>query len=122
MAKDAIIVIYDGECGFCRACVGWLKLKVQVSEFAFQDIDTSIYGLTKEQCSKELHVQRLGKMMAGAPAVSALLKARGNKISANFISGSGWLGRLGYSWVASHRNSWIIKSTTKILEKKLRNS
>ncbi len=122
MEKDSIIVIFDGECRFCRACVGWLKLKVQVSEFAYQDIDTTIYALTKEQCSKEVHIQLLGKMMAGAPAVSALLKARGNKISASLISGTGSLGHIGYRWVASHRNSWIIKSTTRILEKKLRDN
>jgi predicted DCC family thiol-disulfide oxidoreductase YuxK len=113
-----ITVIYDGQCRFCRACLSWLEIKVEVRKLAYQEIDTTPFGLTKAQCSEQLHIENQGQMVAGAAAVATLLKARGNTKWANLIFRSGPLGRIGYRWVASHRNSWIIKSATKILEQK----
>jgi predicted DCC family thiol-disulfide oxidoreductase YuxK len=113
-----ITVIYDGQCRFCRACLSWLEIKVEVTKLAYQEIDTTPFGLTKAQCSEQLHIENQGQMVAGAAAVATLLKARGNTKWANLIFRSGPLGRIGYRWVASHRNSWIIKSATKILEQK----
>lgn len=113
-----ITVIYDGQCRFCRACLAWLEIKLEVTKLTYQEIDTALFGLTKAQCSEQVHIENQGQVVAGAAAVATLLKARGNTKLANLIFWSGPLGRIGYSWVASHRNSWIIKSTTKVLERK----
>lgn len=113
-----ITVIYDGQCRFCRACLAWLENKLEVKKLAYQKIDTTRFGLTKAQCSGQVHIENQGQVIAGAAAVATLLKTRGNTKLAHLIFWSGPLGRIGYRWVASHRNSWIIKSATKVLEQK----
>ncbi|MCX6448797.1 MAG: DCC1-like thiol-disulfide oxidoreductase family protein [Actinobacteria bacterium] len=115
-----ITVIYDGQCRFCRACLAWLEIKLEVTTLAYQEIDTTRFGLTKAQCSEQVHIENQGQVAAGAAAVATLLNARGNTKLANLIFWSGPLGRIGYRWVASHRNSWIIKSATNILERKIK--
>jgi predicted DCC family thiol-disulfide oxidoreductase YuxK len=113
-----ITVIYDGQCRFCRACLAWLEIKLEVTTLAYQEIDTTRFGLTKAQCSEQVYIENQGQVAAGAAAVATLLKLRGNTKLAHLIFWSGPLGRIGYRWVASHRNSWIIKNATKILEQK----
>jgi predicted DCC family thiol-disulfide oxidoreductase YuxK len=111
-----ISVIYDGQCRFCHACINWLEKKLQVNELAYQDVDTTPFGLTKEECSKQVYVQHKGEISAGASAIAILLKVRGNRISAFLIRGSGPLAAMGYRWVAAHRNSWVIRKLTEKLE------
>ena len=114
--KGLITVIYDGQCRFCRACLSWLEEKVKVEKFAYQDIDTTPFGLTKEECSKQVYIQYQGQMSGGASAIAILLKARGNKVTAFLISHSGPLAAMGYRWVAANRNSWVIRKLTQKLE------
>jgi len=113
-----ITVIYDGDCRFCLACLNWLEIKLNVTKLAYQDIDTTHFALTKQQCSEQVHIEIHGQVTGGAAAIATLLNARGNKISASLIFKSGPLARIGYHWVATHRNSWLIKITTRILEQK----
>lgn len=89
-----------------------------MTKLAYQDSDTTIYALTKQQCSEQVHIEIQGQVIGGAAAVATLLKARGNKISASLIFKSGPLARIGYHWVATHRSSWLIKTATKVLEQK----
>lgn len=116
MEKPPVTVIYDGQCRFCHACLNWLEKKLQVEELAYQDIDTARFGLTKEECSKQVYVQHRGKISAGASAIAVLLNLRGNKVMAFLISRSGPLADIGYRWVAAHRNSWVIRKLTQKLE------
>ena len=51
----------------------------------------------------------------GADAIKYLLKKRGNKVGAMLLGATGNVGRAGYRWVASHRNSLLIKLATRIL-------
>ena len=113
-----ITVIYDGECRFCLACLNWLEIKLKVTKLAYQDSDTTLFSLTKQQCSEQVHIEIQGQVISGAAAIATLLNARGNKILASLIFKSGPLARIGYKWVATHRNSWLIKIATKILERK----
>ena len=53
--------------------------------------------------------------LGGAAAIAFLLKRRGNRIQSGLIKISGPLGRWGYRWIADHRNSWPVKSATKVL-------
>lgn len=117
VAAQAITVIYDGQCRFCKASLNWVQKRLSVSAVAFQDGDLEKFGLTAEECSKEVFVFCEGERFAGAGAVAFLLKRRGNKMAALLIKSSGSLGRFGYRWVASHRNSMLIRIATRILEK-----
>lgn len=113
-----VTVIYDGQCRFCRASLGWLQEKIQVRAIAFQDAPIEKYGLTTDQCLKEVFVVTRDKTYAGAGAIAHLLALRGNKKAAMFIKVSGPLGRMGYRWIAAHRNSLLVRIMTKILERK----
>ena len=112
-----MILIYDGQCRLCSACLIWLQRKCEVSAHAFQDTDVTNYGLTSEQCSKEVFVIDQGATYAGALALAFLLDRRGNRRIAQIIRGSGILGKRGYRWVTEHRNSRVVKLFTILLEK-----
>jgi predicted DCC family thiol-disulfide oxidoreductase YuxK len=116
---DSITVIYDGECRFCLASVNWLALKLEFKAVPFQSADLSAFGLTREDCAKEVIAIFDGTTYRGADAVVALLSARGNRLPATVTSASGFLGRASYRWIASHRGSLLVRIFTKILERKL---
>jgi predicted DCC family thiol-disulfide oxidoreductase YuxK len=111
-----LVVIFDGQCRFCAASLAWLQKKLDITALPFQSTDVTQYGLTQEQCSKEVIATAHGVTYAGASAIAFLLHQRGNKIAAALINKSGRLGHMGYRWVASHRNSWLMRMVTRILE------
>lgn len=112
-----VIVIYDGECRFCRACLRWLQEKLQVTAVAFQEADLAVYGLTRSQCEQAVFVIAERKTYSGSGAISFLLNLRGNTLVSKQIELSGWLGRLGYRWLSSHRNSLLVRLATRYLER-----
>ena len=114
-----IIVLTDGECRFCEATMAWVQKKLDVNPIAYQTADLSQYGLTFEQCSKAVHVIHAGKTYVGPDAIAYLLGRRGNWILGFIVRASGPLGRFGYKWVAGHRNSWLIRTATKLIERSL---
>lgn len=114
-----ITVIYDGECRFCLASVNWLALKLDFKALAFQTTNLESFDLTRQECAKEVIAILNEKTYRGADAVAMLLRARGNRALASTISASGFIGRSGYRWIASHRGSFLVKGLTKILEHKL---
>lgn len=114
-----IVVLTDGECRFCEATMAWVAKKVVVKAIAYQRADLGLYGLTYEECSKAVHVVHSGKVYVGADAIAYLLGRRGNYILGFIVRASGPLGRLGYKWVAGHRNSWLIKLMTRVIERSL---
>ena len=99
--------------------MAWVAKKVDVQAIAFQSADLESYGLTYEQCSKAVHVLHAGKVYVGADAIAYLLGRRGNYILGFTVRASGPLGRFGYKWVAGHRNSWLIRGTTRLIERSL---
>ena len=108
-------VIFDGECEFCQQSLTWLQKKLVVDAMAFQISDLQPFNLTKEQCAKQVYVVSDSVTYAGADAIRYLLKKRGNKFGAFLLGATGNVGRAGYRWVASHRNSWVIKVATRVL-------
>ena len=117
MELGEVTVVFDGECRFCRASLGWLQKKLQVKAIAFQEAPLEKYGLTFEQCSKEVFALSENKTYSGAGAVAYLLNLRGNTKTSMFIKSLGPIGRSGYRWIASHRNSILVRVMTKILER-----
>ena len=113
--KRGIVIIYDGECGFCKECVRWVEKRAVVTALPFQSADLARYGLTHERCSKEVVVVINGKVFGGASAVAKLLRASGYKKIATLLTLSGALGRTGYSWVSAHRNSALIRLLHRVL-------
>jgi predicted DCC family thiol-disulfide oxidoreductase YuxK len=112
-----MVVIYDGQCAFCAECVRWLLQRADVTALPFQSADLSRYGLTYERCSKEVVLVINNKVFGGADAVAKLLRVSGHKNLGTLIKLSGPLGGKAYAWVASHRDSWVIRLATEILRR-----
>ena len=110
-------LIYDGDCRLCQASVDWLRLKLDIAAEPFQRANLERFGLTREECAKEVIVHTASATFRGAAAVAYLLQARGNRLAFIVITASGPLGRFGYRWVATHRNSLAITLLTRILER-----
>ena len=110
-----ITVIFDGQCVFCQQSVTWIQRKLVITALPYQTSDLAPFNLTKEQCAKHVYVISAGMTYGGAAAIAFLLKRRGNRIQSGLITASGPIGRAGYRWIASHRNSWPVKLATKVL-------
>jgi predicted DCC family thiol-disulfide oxidoreductase YuxK len=110
-----ITVIFDGDCEFCQQSATWIARKLTITALPFQTSDLAPFNLTKEQCAKQVYAVSQGTTYGGAAAIAFLLKRRGNRIQSGLITASGPIGRAGYRWIASHRNSWPVRLATKVL-------
>ena len=117
MSLDEATVIYDGDCRLCQASVNWLRLKLVIAAEPFQRAHLERFGVTRDECAKEVVVYTTKVTYRGAAAVAYLLRARGNRLASIVITASGPLGRYGYHWVATHRKSLAITLLTRILER-----
>jgi predicted DCC family thiol-disulfide oxidoreductase YuxK len=114
--ENQIVVIYDGECTFCKTSIEWIEQRLVVDSKPFQKADLTKFGLTYQECSKSVQVISNGSLLAGAPAIAFLLKKRGNRILSLFITASGPFGRFGYKWIAAHRSSFVVSVLHQILK------
>jgi predicted DCC family thiol-disulfide oxidoreductase YuxK len=113
---NQITVIFDGQCHFCQQSVTWIARKLTITALPFQTSDLTSFNLTKEQCAKQVYVVSHGSTYGGADAIAYLMKQRGNRLLWLSIKMSGPLGRAGYHWIASHRNSFPVKLATRVLQ------
>jgi predicted DCC family thiol-disulfide oxidoreductase YuxK len=110
-----VTLIYDGACQLCIRSVNWVKKELAVTALDFHTTDLSKFGLTKQECAKQVYVIQGGVKLAGADAVSHLLKLRGNKVLSYLLKSSGPVGRAAYFWVANHRSSPVVKMLFKLI-------
>jgi len=118
VSLDEATVIYDGDCHLCQASVDWLRLELDIAAEPFQRAHLERFGVTREECAKEVIVYTPQATYRGAAAVAYLLRARGNRLASLVITAAGPLGRFGYHWVATHRNSSAVKLLTRLLERR----
>lgn len=111
-----ITVIYDGQCQLCKNSISWVSKKLAINIVDFHTAELARFGLSREQCAREVFVITTDNRYSGAQAAAFLLKARGNKVLAALIDISGPLGRAGYRWVAGNRNSWPVKILSRLLK------
>jgi predicted DCC family thiol-disulfide oxidoreductase YuxK len=112
---NQITVIFDGQCEFCQQSVTWIRRRLAINELPFQTSDLTPFNLSKEECAKQVYVVSQGTTYGGADAIAFLLNQRGNRLLWVSIKISGPLGRAGYRWIATHRNSLPVKVATKLL-------
>jgi len=87
-----------------------------LTSLTFQEANLAHYGLVRSQCEKSVFVLTKTEKYSGSAAVAYLLKLRGNRALGWAIQNSGWLGQSGYRWIASHRDSFVIRWVTRYLE------
>ena len=51
-----ISVIYDGKCELCNNSINWLKKKIEITALDFHSADLPQFGLSLQQCSREVFV------------------------------------------------------------------
>lgn len=112
-----ISVIFDGKCELCNNSIYWLQKKIEITALDFHSADLSQFGLSLEQCSREVFVVTGTKQLSGAGAVAYLLKVRGNRVLSALITLSGPIGRSSYNWVAENRNSAPVKLLSYLLKR-----
>ncbi|GII79067.1 hypothetical protein Sru01_40490 [Sphaerisporangium rufum] len=106
------VLIYDGDCGFCRWCVdlGHRHLPVMPRVSAWQRLDLAEYGLTRDEVTTSVQlVGPRGLRASGARAVAVLLlvqpalwwKVAG---TAMLVPPLSWLAAAGYHLVARYRH------------------
>lgn len=110
-----IIVIFDGQCQFCRESLTWVESRLELHALPFQSTALSDYGLSLDQCSESVFVIAGDQSLSGADAVHFLLQKRGNTIAAAIIRKSGRLSHVGYAWVATHRSSLLVGLLSRLL-------
>lgn len=79
---DRPVLLYDGDCGFCTASVGFLRRRVEIARLQaqpWQRADLTQLPVSVEQCREAVQlVFPDGSRLAGAAAVAAVLRrARG---------------------------------------------
>ena len=110
-----ITVIYDGQCELCKNSINWVQRRLSITALDFHTAELATYGLTKQQCSREVFVITDHARASGAEAVAFLLTRRGNKFLASLITLSGPLARITYRWVADNRNTWPVRALSSLL-------
>lgn len=105
------VLIFDGECGFCRRSVRILRARVRRVPHivAWQSIDLAAHGTTEEACREAVqHVGSDGRVRGGADAVARLLVEAGLPwvIVGRVMSLPGIIhaARAAYRWVARNRH------------------
>ncbi|MBV9232107.1 MAG: DUF393 domain-containing protein [Chloroflexi bacterium] len=106
-----LVLIFDGSCNFCTACVGIFHLldwRHRLECLPFQEPDVpQRYGLTLLQCEQAAWViLPSGQIYGGAQAINlALDTSIGLPLFAQ-LSHLPWMGKLEervYGWIAAHR-------------------
>jgi predicted DCC family thiol-disulfide oxidoreductase YuxK len=102
-------LVFDGGCGFCTRCVGWLRVldrggRIDVRAYQAPGVPASI-GATTGQCAES--VQWLGPdgvRRSGADAVNAVLSTViGTGLPSVLYRATSGLQEAAYRWVADHR-------------------
>jgi len=106
-------LIFDGECGFCRASAEWCRRRLdpQHSVTASQELDDvtlARLGLTRDQVlSAAWWVEPSQPPAGGAEAIAACLEAMGGTeaVVGRFLRAGPVrpVAEAGYRWVADHR-------------------
>ncbi len=104
------VLVYDGDCGFCTACVRFVRRRVRpaAATIAWQEADLDALGVTRERaCHEVLWVTPTGRVHGGAQAVARLLMRAGGPwapLGALLtLPGVRWVADGLYRVVADHR-------------------
>ena len=110
-----MILIYDGECDFCRNCVKWIQSRVQVAAIPYQGSDLTPYLLSEAEAASSVHLVTQDRMLSGADAVAHLLKLTHLKFLGIIVNSLGPISRLAYRWIAHHRGSFLVNILNRIV-------
>jgi len=109
--ESKAVLIFDGDCGFCTTVSNYIvkDTKKPVVAEAWQLVDVSKYGLTKEQTASRVYLIMDGKTYPANRAVAKLLANKNNLLLCAIgyllmIPPISWLAIPGYYLVAKYRH------------------
>ncbi len=88
-----------------------------MNAIAYQGAELSAFGLTIDQCAKQVYVIDGQSKYGGIAAVRYLLRKRRNYLLYFMLTIAGPLGNYGYKWVAVNRNSKLVKVLNRVVIK-----
>ncbi len=106
------VFLYDGDCGFCTICAGFIARRIPTSAqvLPWQRADLPALGVTPGQCADAVQwIDGAARPAAGPDGIARLLRSS----SASYWRAAGWvLERAAvravawpvYRWVAAHRH------------------
>jgi predicted DCC family thiol-disulfide oxidoreductase YuxK len=103
------VVIFDGDCGFCRRRVEWLRThaKAELEIIAWQEADLESFALTAAQCQQRVQWVEGSIHASGGAAIARCFQGCGQPWrllgSAMRLPGIRSLAELGYRVVAANR-------------------
>lgn len=112
-----LVVFYDGQCELCKNSIYWVGKKLDIDAIDYHVADLEKFGLTLEQCSREVIVIDQNQKYAGADAAAFLLAKRGNTNLARTVKSLGPISRFIYRWIAGHRRSIPVKFLSYLLRR-----
>lgn len=112
-----ILVFYDGQCELCKNSIYWVGKKLDFDAMDYHVADLEKFGLTLEQCSREVIVIDHNQQYAGADAAAFLLAKRGNTNLARTVNSLTPISRFAYRWIAGHRRSILVKFLSYLLRR-----
>lgn len=105
------VLIYDGDCGFCRSCAAWIapRLPKGVRTAPYQELDLAELGVSEQAAAAAvLWVEGRGAHWTGHAAVGKALAAAGGCWAPLGRALTTWPvslpARLGYALVARNRH------------------
>jgi predicted DCC family thiol-disulfide oxidoreductase YuxK len=108
--RECPVLVYDGDCAFCRRCVHILeRIGPDAEIVAWQSTDLVGLGITEEQATDAVQwVQIDGTVRSGHEAIAALLSTAGGiwRIvgSTLLLPGISWIAARVYRVVAENRS------------------
>jgi predicted DCC family thiol-disulfide oxidoreductase YuxK len=107
------VLVYDGECAFCRNSIDWIRARMDRDAFEFlschsDDLAKRFPSIGKEACLQAMHlVLPDGSVLIGERAIPEILRhLRGYRWTAAIfrLPGAGFLSRVFYRWFAKNRH------------------
>lgn len=105
------LILWDGECGFCRRCIGWVRRRDAQKIFNDSPYQTApsppMTPELRAACENAVHVTMGdGTTLRAARAALFILGRVGHPIIANILLTPPfiWFAEIGYRIVAGHRD------------------
>ena len=103
-----MVLIYDGDCGFCRRCADWLRARGDVPMASDGEVDRLALGLTPEETKTAVWWVEGGARFRGHQAIGHALRPLGGgwALVGRLIRMPpvSWLAAVAYRWVAANRH------------------
>ena len=103
-----MVLIYDGDCGFCRRCADWLRARGYVPMASDGEVDRLALGLTPGEMKTAVWWVEGRARFSGHRAIGQALRPLGGGWALvgrlTRMPPVSWFAAVAYRWVATNRH------------------